>query len=235
MGSSADPASGVSLACEQVSEAVDTPERNAAASIIAVTMALSVGYAVLRYHVAGDVPWKDLPFFILNKGLCLGAFVLLTFNFALGPAKNLGVPVSETWLGARRALGMSGFLFVLVHALMSFMLFTPAVYAKLFTPDGTLTGAGGISMLGGVLGFVFLWAYNLSFQTHLREDKAFIAYITSRRFLIWALSFGGVHLLFMGLPGWLEPRGWPGGLPPISLVAFTFFAVGYLANLLGRE
>jgi hypothetical protein len=63
----------------------DTIDRNAAGSIITVTISLAVGYAVLRYHIAGGVPWKDFPFFILNKGLCLGAFVLLTFNFALGP------------------------------------------------------------------------------------------------------------------------------------------------------
>jgi hypothetical protein len=216
-------------------EMSDEAERNAAKTIIAVILLLSIGYAVLRYHLAGGVPWKDFPLFILNKGLCLGAFVLLAFNFGLGPARNLGMPVSPAWLNARQALGMTGFLLVLIHALMSFMLFSPAVYGKFFEPDGTLTGVAGISMLAGVLGFAFLWAYNLSFQTHLREDRAFIAYITSRRCLIWALSLGGLHLLFIGYRGWLDLGGWQGGLPPISLVAFVFFAVGYLLNLLGRE
>jgi hypothetical protein len=28
------------------------------------------------------------------------------------------------------------------------------------------------------------------------------------------------HVLVMGLSGWLQPAGWPGGLPPISLLAF---------------
>ena len=163
------------------------------------------------------------------------AFVLLTFNFALGPARNVGLPVPDGWLNARKALGMTGFLLVLVHVLMSFMLFSPAVFGKFFEANGTLTGAAGISMLAGVLGFVFLWAYNLSFQTYLREDKAFIRFITSRRVLVWALLLGGVHMLFMGYSGWLDPAGWHGGLPPISLVAFAFFAVGYLLNLLGRE
>ena len=35
--------------------------------------------------------------------------------------------------------------------------------------------------------------------------------------------------------GWLAPAGWHGGLPPISLVAFAFFAIGYVINLFGRE
>ena len=130
---------------------------------------------------------------------------------------------------------MTGFLLVLIHALISFMLFTSDIYAKFFEPDGTLTLLAGLSMLGGVLAFVVLWAYNLSFQTHLREDQAFIAFITSRRFLLFALIFGGAHLFFMGYEGWLKPAGWHGGMPPISLVAFAFFTVAYIANLLGRE
>ncbi|MBW2241119.1 MAG: hypothetical protein JRH01_03970 [Deltaproteobacteria bacterium] len=213
----------------------DATDRNAAARVIAVTMSLAIGYAVLRYHIAGGVPWKDLPLFIINKGLGLGALVLIGLNFGIGPARNLGLPVSQAWLDARKALGMSGFLFVLVHALISFLLFSPAVFAKFFDPNGMLTGAAGISMLAGVLGFVVLWGYNLSFQTHLREDKAFIGFITSRRFFIWALLLGGVHLLFMGYSGWLDPSGWHGGLPPISLVAFVFFVASYLLNLFGRE
>jgi hypothetical protein len=209
-------------------------KKNSAGAIVLITLLLSIGYAVLRYHIAGPVPWKDLPMFILNKGLCLAGFILLTFNFTLGPLNNLGVPVSQGWLNSRKALGMTGFLLILIHALMSFMLFSPAVYAQFFVENGTLTLFGGLAMLFGVLGFVFLWGYNLSFQTFLREDKAFIQFLTSRKVLLFALVLGGLHLLFMGYAGWLKPAGWHGGLPPISLVAFSFFAVGYLINLFGR-
>ena len=209
--------------------------RNSAGVIILVTLLLSIGYAVLRYHILGPVPWKDLPFFILNKGLSLAAFVLLTLNFSLGPLNNLGFPVPKGGLLARKALGMSGFLLVLIHALMSFLLFRPSVYHQFFGANDTLNLVGGLSMLAGVLAFVILWGYNLSFQTFLREDQAFITFITSRRFMLIALVLGGLHLLFMGFQGWLKPEGWHGGLPPISLVAFTFFAVGYGINLFGRE
>ena len=209
--------------------------RNSAGRIIALTLVFGLTYAIVRYHVAGPVPWKDFPFFILNKGLALSAFILLTFNFGFGPLRNLGVRVPEGWLNARKALGMTGFLLVLIHALMSFMLFSPAVYGKFFEADGTLTLLAGLSMLGGVLAFVVLWAYNLSFQTHLREDKAFIQFITSRTFLLWAMMLGGVHVFFMGYRGWLTPAEWHGGIPPVSLVAFAFLVVGYAVNLLGRE
>ena len=72
--------------------------------------------------------------YVLNKGLCLGAFILLTFNFALGPARNLGLSVSSAWLDARQAFGMSGFLFVLMHAVISFLIFSPPVYGKPMGP-----------------------------------------------------------------------------------------------------
>lgn len=209
--------------------------KNAAASLITGVLVLAIAYAVLRYHVAGPVPWKDFPFFILNKGFSLAAFVLIACNFGFGPLRNLGVPVPDTWLAARKAVGMTGFLLVLIHALMSFLLFKPAVYANFFAADGTPTLLAGLSMLAGVLAFVVLWAYNLSFQTFLREDKVFISFITSRRFLLVAFVFGGAHLLFMGYEGWMKPEGWHGGLPPISLVAFAVFAMAYIVNLFGRE
>ncbi len=211
------------------------PQKNSAGGIIASVLLFGLGYAVVRYHIAGPVPWKDLPFFILNKGISLSAFILLTLNFGFGPLNNLGVKVPEGWLNARKALGMTGFLLVLIHALMSFLLFSPAVYGNFFEADGTLTLLAGLSMLGGVLAFVVLWTYNLSFQTHLREDKAFIGFITSRRFLLAAMTLGAAHLFFMGYAGWLNPSGWYGGLPPISLVSFAFFLTGYVVNLLGRK
>ena len=209
--------------------------RNSAGRIISVVLLFSIGYAIVRYHIAGPVPWKDFPFFILNKGISLAAFIMLTFNFGFGPLNNLGLKVPPGWLNARKALGMTGFLLVLVHALMSFMLFSPSVYAKFFEANGTLTLLAGLSLLTGVLAFVVLWGYNLSFQTHLREDKAFIQFITSRTFLLWAMLLGALHLVFMGYEGWLDPSGWHGGIPPVSLVAIAIFVAGYIANLLGRK
>ena len=173
--------------------------------------------------------------FILNKGISLSAFILLACNFGFGPLNNLGIKIPEGWLTARKSIGMTGFLLALIHALMSFMLFSPSVYGKFFVEDGTLTMLGGLSMLTGIIAFVILWAYNMSFQTFLREDKAFIQFITSRKFLIVALLFGALHIIFMGYEGWLKPEGWHGGMPPVSLVAIVIFAVFYIANLFGRK
>ena len=209
--------------------------KNYAGKIIAITSILSIGYAILRYHIVGDVPWKDFPFFILNKGISLTAFILLTLNFSIGPLKNLGVKISEGWLNSRQIIGMTGFLLVLIHALMSFMIFKPEIFGKFFEENGSLTLYAGLSMLGGIFAFVVLWIYNFAFKTTLKDNQKFIQFITSRNVLLIAMLFTLVHLFFMGFKGWLNPSGWNGGLPPISLVAFIFFAVGYIINLFGRK
>jgi len=213
----------------------DKTSENASGAIITLIMLFSMSYAILRYHIVGDVLWKDFPFFILNKGISLSAFLLLTFNFTIGPAKNIGIPIPDAWLNGRKILGMSAYLLVFVHVLISFMLFSPAIFSKFFEDNGTLTAIAGISMLAGILNFVILWVYNLSFQTSMREDKVFIRFITSRKFILLTLLLGGLHLFFMGYPGWLNPAAWNGGLPPISLVAFVFFVIGYVINLMGRK
>ena len=208
---------------------------SAAKSLIFTISLLSLAYAVLRYHLFGGVPWIDFPMFILNKAISLSAFLLLTLNFALGPLNKLTGNVPSPWLNARKALGMTGFLLATVHMVMSLMLFSPANYARFFEDAGKLSLIGGLSMVTGVVSWVILWAYNASFQTFLREDKAFIAFITSRGFMMTALLLGAGHLFFMGYEGWLNPAEWHGGLPPISLVAFTAFLIGYGINLFGRE
>jgi len=204
-------------------------------AIIGWTFVLSMGYSIVRYHIVGTVPWKDLPFFIFNKGISFSALILLALNFVFGPLKNLGVNIPNSWLRSRRLVGIMGFIQVLIHVFMSFLLFRPTVYSKYFDSNGTMTQFVGLSMLGGVLAFIFLWIYNVSFSSNLRKDKDLINFITSRKVILTAMLLSGFHLFFIGIEGWMNPQGWPGGLPPISLVAFTFFATGFIINLMGRK
>ncbi len=203
--------------------------------IIWWTLMFALAYSVIRYHLMGGVPWKDFPFFILNKAISLSALILLAINFTLGPLKNLGVGISNRWMKSRRLVGIVGFIQVFIHVFMSFILFKPAIYPKYFEEAGTITLMVGLSLLGGVLGFVFLWMYNVSFNSNFRNDKDLLKFITSRKVLLIAMLFTGGHLFFIGINGWLNPAGWHGGMPPISLVGFTFFLVGYIINLAGRK
>ena len=203
--------------------------------IIVITTILSIGYAVLRYNIFGEVPWKDLPLYVLNKGISLSSLILLTLNFSLGPLKNIGLKIPEKWLSARKSMGISGFLLAFIHIFMSISILNPKYYSVYFMADGTLTIEGGLSLLGGILSFVLLWVYNTSFSSRLREDKKIIAIITSRKFLMYAFFFTGVHLFFLGYAGWGNISAWQGGLPPVSLISFAIFLLGFLINLVGRK
>jgi len=203
--------------------------------IILITTVSSVAYAVLRYNIYGNVPWEDLPIFILNKGISLASLILLTLNFSLNPLKNMGVKVPVKLLDARKALGISGFAYAFAHLIMSLSILNPIYYSVFFNEEGTLTVRGGLCLLGGVAGFIVLWVYYKSFKPTLKMNHKIITMITSKKSIVYTLFFIGVHVFFLGYTGWVTVDAWPGGLPPISLISFIIFFIGFLINLIGRE
>ena len=217
----------------RMEKSIDT--YNYSARIIILTILFSIFYSALRYNIVGDVPWKDFPFFIMNKWLSMSAFILLTINFTIGPISNLGLPLSNRWLNARMPIGITGFLLMLLHVMYSLVLFSPSVYPKFFLENGTLTGLGGLSISCGVISFIALLIYNVSFKSFLNEHKVFTDIITSKYFLLATMIISSAHLFFMGFEGWMNPSQWIGGLPPISLISFLFFIFGFIINILGRE
>ena len=138
-----------------------------AVQIIVGVLLFSLVYSILRYHVFEAVPGKDFALYVFNKCLALAAFILLTINFGLGPAKALGADVPDRWLASRKELGIFSFMLVLAHLVCSVLIFgSGGYYAKFFVADGSLSAIGSWSMLLGVLSFVWLWIYNISFKTH---------------------------------------------------------------------
>lgn len=204
-------------------------------SVVLLVFLLSYCYAILRYNVLGPVPWKDLPFYILNKAISLSSFIVLSLSFCMRPLVNLGIKIPKNVFETKKALGMLGFFLSFIHVLMSFMIFNPAVFQKFFLSNGTLSLTAGLSMLGGVFSFVILWCYNLSLQERLKELKVFNEFMSSRGFILMIMFFVGLHLFFMGYKSWLSPTDWFGALPPISLISFIIFVVGFVINLFGRK
>ena len=212
-----------------------TKNNNLSLTVILLVSLLAIAYSILRYHIVGNTSWNQFPLLILNKGLSLTGFILLGINFSLGPLNNIGKGINEKWLSIRPALGVSSFLLIFTHLFLSLILLNPANYQKFFLDNGTFTTNGGLSMLAGVIAFIILWIYTISFQTFLKEDKAFIRFITSRRVILMAMVFTAAHIFFMGYQGWTTTQNWPGGLPPITLIAFVIFIATYIVNLIGRK
>ena len=55
----------------------------------AVVVGASIAYAVVRYHVAGDVAWRHFPLFILNKATSLAAVVFIACSYLVGKVIRL--------------------------------------------------------------------------------------------------------------------------------------------------
>ncbi|RAJ09959.1 hypothetical protein [Arenibacter echinorum] len=195
---------------------------------------ISLGYAVLRYNVVGTVEWKDLPIFILNKGVSLAAIVLLTFSFTIRPLLNLGIPAFYFGLEGRKILGISGLLLTIFHVGLSFLIFNPQYYPKFFDSDNSLSVIGNFSLLAGMASFMILGLYHWCFRNRSKNKEMLINIITSKEFLLGLLFILGIHLVFMGYSTWSSPSKWQGGLPPISLISFVVVLFGFVINGFAR-
>ena len=47
-----------------------------------VVVGFSFTYAIVRYHLAGDVPWAHFPLFILNKAVSLAAVLFIAASYS---------------------------------------------------------------------------------------------------------------------------------------------------------
>jgi len=207
-----------------------------AVKIVILVLLFSLVYSVARYHIFEAIPSKDFALYVMNKCLGLSAFILLTLTFALGPARALGLNVPDPWLATRKEIGIVSFAMVLAHVLCSMLIFgSGAYYAKFFVAGGGMSGIGSWSMLLGVLSFVWLWLYNISFKTSQEGDANFLKLITSKGSLIAAGLLSAGHVTVMGFTGWTQPENWAGGMPPVTLVAFAVFLVGFTINLVARR
>jgi len=163
-------------------------------------IALAALYATVRYNVFKGVPWGDWPGYIADKALAVAGLLLLALaGWRKFRGRGSGA-LLMSWAG----------VLVIGHVALSLALF-PAGYFSRFITDGHATLAGGISLLAGGLAIGLLE-------------------LGARRAAVWrnggvAASFSGllvfsaVHSAAPGVSGWLDPGTWPGGLPPLTLLA----------------
>src|SRR5512138_1000505 len=97
--------------------------RSAFAGTVATAGAVlagSFGYAVLRYVVLGTTPAAQIPLYVTNKAVAVTALVLL------------GLAITGTSAGVRRARGLCGGALAILHVLLTLPLLTPAYFRGLF-------------------------------------------------------------------------------------------------------
>lgn len=114
-----------------------------------------------------------------------------------------------------------GFFFEGGHALFSVYLLTPAYFGKYFDEVGRMNLWGELAMCTGVLAIFFLMP--LAITTLPMMPKALGGWRWNRGQRVGYLALGLVaaDLIALAWKGWLAPKGWNAGLPPISLLAFV--------------
>ncbi|MHC4958196.1 MAG: hypothetical protein ACYTGN_07455 [Planctomycetota bacterium] len=196
----------------------------------AVVFGLSVLYAIVRYHVVGDVAWAHFPLFILNKATSLAAVVFVACSYLVGRVFKWHNHDPVMRLVVVKFCGLMGFALAGIHAFMSFCLLTPAYFAKYFAEDGRLNVTGELGM---AVGIVALWALaSPAIATLPMMPKALGGkrWKRAQRLGYLSLLLVVAHLVVLGLKGWMAPSKWS-WMPPISLLAVVAAAVPLLVKL----
>lgn len=185
--------------------------------LVAWVVGLSTAYATVRYNGFKGVPWSDWPHFIGNKILALSALALIAIAvLRLTVARPLPI----------RRLMATGSAMALIHTLLSFGLFQPAYFDKFFV-GAKLSVAGGVSLLAAAIAMGWLnWG---------KGQPGSSASANSAPLLAGIAFLSGVHAGLPSVSSWLQPRTWPGGLPPITLISFILGIVAAVAAARGRR
>lgn len=196
-----------------------------------ILFALVFTYSVVRYNVIKGVAWEHLPLFISNKAIALGAVVFISVSYLLGNISRF-IHTFSRWVYLRKYFGLLGFSLASIHSLMSLALLRPYYYGKFFTAEGSLNLIGELSLLFGVIAlFIFSIVAIVSLPSIVNSMDPRKWRSVQRSGYI-ALVFVLAHVYTMGIQGWLTPEGWPGGLFPISLVAFIILLTVVLIKIL---
>jgi hypothetical protein len=188
--------------------------------LVLALLAACEAYAALRYVVYGPTPVDHLPAYVTNKALALAALALL------------GVAVASRGAEVRRFAGLVGFALTGVHAVLSLAVLSPDYLPELFRgPGAGLRVAGEAALLAGAVALALL--VSLAWPRGGRGPSIFTG--GARVASVVLLALVGLHVLALGSAGWLAPASWPGGLPPISLLAFAYVAGALTARILVRR
>jgi DMSO/TMAO reductase YedYZ heme-binding membrane subunit len=179
----------------------------------------ALAYAVIRYHFAGHVPWRHFPLFILNKAMSLAAVLFLACSYLIGKIFRWHDGDKALRLVVIKFCGLMGFFLAAVHAFFSLSLLSPAYYGKYFDDGGRLNLQGESALAIGVVALFFLLAPALTTLPGMPKAIGGWRWKRNQRTGYIALVLVAVHLVILGIKGWLAPGGWHAGIPPVSLVA----------------
>lgn len=186
----------------------------------AVVFGGSVAYAIVRYHLVGDTEWRHFPAFILNKATSLAAVIFVASSYLIGKTIRWYDDDKRLRLVVIKFCGLMGFSLAAIHAVLALSIWTPAYFAKYFDEVGRLNLQGEVAMATGIVALFFLTSPAITTMPMMPKALGGQRWKRAQRMGYVALVLVGVHLVALGLKGWLKPQAWPAWMPSISLLAF---------------
>lgn len=188
-------------------------------------------YTVIRYNVVMGVSWDHLPLYVSNKAIALGSVVFIAISYLLGTLNQLFSGTFSDKLSLRKHFGLLGFTLAWIHSLISLIILRPDYYRSFFLGD-SLNLTGELTLLFGVLAMIIFSIVAITSLPSVFKNMEYNRWksIQSKGYLAFLLVM--LHVFTMGYSGWLKSEGWPGGLVPISLIAFIIIFNVLLAKIL---
>jgi DMSO/TMAO reductase YedYZ heme-binding membrane subunit len=186
-----------------------------------VVFGLSLFYAIIRYHLAAEIPWQHISLFILNKATSLSAVVFISCSYLIGKLIRWHDHDKQLRLIVVKFCGLVGFFLAGIHAFMSVLLMKPAYFEKYFQADGRMNWMGELGMAAGIVALFLLMSPAVTSLSIMSKAIGGKRWKRSQRLGYYSLLLVIIHVFVLGFNGWLAPQKWPAGLIPISLVAFV--------------
>ncbi|NOX67249.1 MAG: hypothetical protein GXO85_15990 [Chlorobi bacterium] len=173
---------------------------------IILVLLFTLSYSIVRYNIFKDVPWTDLPLYVVNKAISFAAIIYVAAYLILE---------KKDYHELSNKMRKYATNLIYIHLTISLILLTPSYYQKFF--DGTkMNLTGQISLLSGVLALGLLNSLRFTKKLGAKVSLSFFKK-HGAEILLFLIA---IHLFAMGFKGWLTPGNWPGEMPPISLLSF---------------
>ncbi len=170
--------------------------------VLVVALAATLLYVTLRYPVFKGVPWTDYPAYVVNKALAWTA-VWLFLAAALAGRRGRAHPGPSPATYLHQAFGL-----VVAHVILSLALMGETYYASMFA-GAKLTLTASFSVLAGSLATV----------AAVRVVQGGAEGRRAHGLLVLLCALTTAHLGAKGGAKWFDVAGWPGGLPPVTLLS----------------
>lgn len=199
-------------------------------------LAVTSGYAIVRYVIFGPVPGSQFPVYLLNKSVAWRSLSLVCIALSIGALSRISPRYFGQWMDQRKFIGISGFALATVHVMMSLSIMTPAYYPSFFDVESpAFTPLVELTIAMGTVSWILLFTLVIASIPSVQMT------MSRRYWLRWqyvagmgAALLGGGHVLY-GFSGWWAPGSWYGGLPPITFLSLLAVVVMLLVRQAGNR